>query len=179
MHWFTENPWPLVILLSGAAVCGLILLEKMRFLISGGFALAAIAVWCIESVVVTPGEQLEVELQRMLDAFIAEDLPGIEAQISPTSPQLRQTAQSGLKLVQLHSTFHLKDIQVVVQDDGETAIASLRANGTLTLRRNNMYRHVATRWKTTWKRESGSWRLTDVRRLDVVSGKEIGVLSSG
>jgi len=179
MHWFTENPWPLVILLCGAAACGLILLEKFRFLISGGLVLSAVLIWYVETVIVTPAEQVEVELHRMLEAFVDRDLPAIEARISAASPDLVATAESGLKLVDLHPSFHLKDIRVESDSDGQTAVATLRANGTATLKRNNMFSHVATRWKTTWKREAGVWKLVDVRRLDVVSGQEIGVLSSG
>jgi hypothetical protein len=179
MHWITENPWPLIVLLTGSAVTGLIILDKLRFTVSGALLVAAAAVWSVDAAVVTPSEQLQDQLQQMLLAFVDDDLPAIKSQISDTAPDLESVAESGLELVQLHSTFHIKDVRIETASSGTMAIATLRANGTATLRRNNMHRHVATRWKTTWKLESGAWKLADVKRLDVVTGEEIDMLTSG
>lgn len=179
MHWFTENSWPLVILLGGAALCVLIIAPRRTLLISGLLLAAAAGIWCFEAAVVTPAEELEQEIHAMLEAFRNDDLAEIRSRISPAAPELVQTAESGLELVDLHASFHIRDLQIVADPDGERATAELRANGQVTVRRQNMSRHVATRWRTVWEREAGHWRLTRAVRLNVVTGEEIGPLSRG
>lgn len=178
MHWVTENPWPLVVLLCGAAVCALILMGQHRWLAGILLFAGAGGVWWADILVVTPAEEVEVALQRMLDAFIDEDLTTIRSLISENSPDLVQTAEAGLDLVTLGPSFHLKNLQVETSGGGLTATASLRANGSAMLKRGSMQTHVATRWRTTWKREGGSWKLSGVIRLDPVTGQPVDPLSA-
>ncbi len=178
MSWFTENPWPLILLLSGATVVMLILGGSKGRSVAIVLALLAIAVYFLESSIVTSGEQIEGSLQNLLKGFIAEDLAAIDQQIDDDAPGLKEKAKQGLQLVNLDKTFHMQDIVVMVEENGQKAIAELRANGSLTVEKANMPYHAATRWRTHWKRVGDRWKLAEVHRLNSVTGEEIGVLDA-
>ncbi len=178
MSWLTENPWPLVLLFTGATIVMLILGDSKSRSIAIAFALIAVAVYFLESAIVTPAEQVENELQALLQEFIAEDITAIEQQIDDGAPGLKEKAKQGLKMVNLDKNFHMQDIVVKVEENGQKAIADLRANGTLTVEQANMPYHAATRWRTHWKLVGDRWKLAEVHRLNPVTGEEIGVLDA-
>jgi hypothetical protein len=175
MSWITENPWPLVLILAGAAVILLLVGQSRSRAFAMACALVAAAVYLVESWVVTPAEEVEQGLQSMLQGFIESDINSIERLISDDSPGLIQEARKGLEMVELHPAFHLQDVAVSVSDDGQSADAHLRANGTLTIRNSNVSNHAATRWRTRWVRQEDTWKLSEVHRLNVVTGDEIGI----
>jgi hypothetical protein len=179
MSWLTENPWPLLILLcSSAAIC-LILRLQRSWQLSGLLLLAAAGVYFAEQAIVTGREQLELRLDELRLAFIRDDLQQIRAFLSPDAPQLLQTAESGLKLVQVSGGVHLKEVEVQVQPSGQQATVHFRANGPVLLRESQQSLHMVTRWKTIWELTAGEWLLQDVQRLDPLSGQPIGILSAG
>ena len=176
MSWFTENPWPLILILGGITVILLILGDSKGKVIAALFALIAAGVYFLEQSIVTPAEQIEKRLEVMLDAFKAEDLTIISQQIDDESAHLRDTARRGLDLVDLHESFHMQDVVVRVADDQQSATVDLRANGSMTVSSANMPHHAATRWRTQWKRRGDEWKLTEVKRLNIVNGEEMGIL---
>lgn len=176
MHWITENPWPLIIPLVSAAVIAVLMMERRGTLTAVGLLAAALLIFVVEDYIVTPGETVEKELHRMLDAFKAEDIRQVHLQISDDAPKLRETASRGIEMIRLHSGFHLKDVQITVQPGGNQAVAHLRANGRATLLKSSYDQQVATRWETTWTKHGDDWKLSEVKRLDVISGDEIGIL---
>jgi len=174
MTWITENPWPLMLLLGGVAAVMLILGQSRGRSIALACVALAVGLYFLESAIETPGEQVEQSLQDLLQGFISEDLAGINRHIADEAAELKETAKQGLELVQVHDGFHLKDVVVSVGEDGQSAEAELRANGSLTVRQANTPYHAATRWRTKWKREGDIWKLTEVRRLNPLTGDEIG-----
>ena len=177
MTWITENPWPGLVLLAGIAAVSLIAGLPHRGRIAVVCLLLAGALFVVERQVVTSSEQLDEQLEALRLGFLEESEEQIFAQISPGAPELREMARDGLKRVQLTPLFHLRDIEVSPGADGETAEVSLRANGLLTIRQSSSTHHVATRWRTSWRRESGVWKLVKVVRLNPLTGEEIAVLS--
>lgn len=59
MTWITENPWPLLLLLAGAAVVSLILGDAKGRMIALAFVLIAAGVYFLESAIVTPAEDVD------------------------------------------------------------------------------------------------------------------------
>ena len=178
MSWFTENPWPLLLILAGTAVVALISGTPKGRSVAVVCLLATAGLYVLESAVVTPGEEVEGQLQTMLDAFQNRSQDAINRCIADESPSLLQTAAQGLEMVTLTKDFHIKDLEVTVRDDGRTADAHLRANGTLKLNRSDMISRVFTRWQTVWKQEGSEWKLVEVGRLDPVTGQEMGILDA-
>ncbi|MCA9035211.1 MAG: hypothetical protein KDA91_08780 [Planctomycetaceae bacterium] len=176
MSWLTENSWPLIVGCGTLGIMSAILFDAKGRMAAVGFFLLAASLWWIEGSVVTEAEVLEKDLQSMLDSFIKRDEPAIHGQISDDAPNLRQIASEGLKQVTLDSDFHIKDVRIELNETNTEAIAHLRANGQAILRSSGYGQNVATRWETQWKKESGRWKLTGVKRLDVVNGQEIGIL---
>ena len=179
MNWITENPWPLLLILLGTALVLMIVGEPRLRRVALGCVVAAVGLYFLESAIVTPGEHVEQNLQKMLSGFVREDLESINGLIASGSPGLKEQARRGLSLARLHEGFHLKDVAVTVSQDGLSADVHLRANGGLTVREGNTPFHAVTRWETQWALENGVWKLSKVRRLDPVSGTEIGILDAG
>ena len=179
MSWFTENPWPLLLLLVSAAVICLVLQLKRCWQLSAGLLLGAAAVYLLESQIVTESEQLELRLDGIRQAFVQDDLAKIETYLAAENPELRKLAEDGMRLVQVSPGLHLKEVQVQLEPDGQRAVVALRANGNVTLRDSGQPVYIATRWTTVWVRSGGDWKLREVQRLDPVSGQPIGALSAG
>jgi len=178
MSWFTENPWPLLLILAGTAVVALISGAPKGRSVAVVCLLATAGLYVLETAVVTPGEEVEAQLQTMLDAYRDRDPDAINLCIADESPKLRETAVQGLEMVTLTKDFHIRDLEVTVRDDGQTADAQLRANGTLKLNHSDMVSRVSTRWQTVWKHIGTEWKLVEVRRLDPVNGQEMGILDA-
>ena len=178
MSWITENPWPLIMILSGVAAVLLILGESRTRSFAVAFALMAVGLYFLEAWIVTPAEHVEGRLASLLDEFKTENLSAIGEHIDDGSPKLRETAEQGLKLVMLDKGFHLQDLKITVADDGQSADAELRANGTMTVRQANTPYHASTRWKTRWLLSGDAWKLSGVERLNPVTGEEMGILEA-
>ena len=178
MSWLTENPWPLLLLFAGTAVIALISGAPKGRSVFVVCLLAVVGLYLTEAAIVTPGELVEDQLQIMLDAFRDRNQDAINDCIADESPKLRETAAEGLNLVTLTKDFHIKDLEVTVRADGQTADAHLRANGTLKVNHGDMFSHVFTRWQTVWKHVGSEWKLVEVRRLDPVNGQEMGILDA-
>ena len=81
-------------------------------------------------------------------------------------------------MVTLTKDFHIKDLEVTVEANGQTVKAELRANGTLKVNQSDMITRVFSRWKTIWKRVGSQWKLAEVIRLNPVNGQEMGILET-
>lgn len=178
MSWITENPWPGVMCLSGLALVLFIAGTGRAKGASLLFLLLAVALYVVESAIVTTSEQLEANLNQMLEGFQTRDINAIASHISSDAPKLKETADQGLELVEVGKTFHIKDVETTMDESGKSAWVELRANGKLTIRSNNTPYHAVTRWKTLWKEQDGVWKLAEVHRLNPVNGEEIGVLAA-
>jgi len=178
MSWITENPWPGIMGLAGAGVVLLIVGTGRSKLAAVICVLLAVALYVAESMIVTTGEQLEANLNQMLEGFRNADTQVIASHLSPEAQSLKDTAEEGLTLVDVSRSFHIKDVETTVSDDGSSAWVDLRGNGLLTVKASNTPYHAATRWKTLWKKQSdGAWKLAEVHRLNPVNGDEIGILT--
>ncbi|MBL8814647.1 MAG: hypothetical protein JNL58_01360 [Planctomyces sp.] len=178
MQWVTENPWPIMILLLTAAVVSALMIERKGRLIAAILAAMAAGVWLIEQSTVTTAEEVQAAAEDMLNGFITRDLNVVQGRISETKPELRETAQKGMDLVKLGESFHIKDVEVAVSDNGTQATMKLRANGPVTLEREGYVQNAATRWNTTWVLESGQWKLSAYERLSVINNKPIGAFDA-
>lgn len=178
MSWITENPWPLIMILSGVAVVLLILGESRTRSFAAAFVLLSVGLYFLEAWIVTPAEHVEGRLESLLDQFKTENLSAIGEHIDDGSPKLREVAEQGLKLVMLDKGFHLQDLKITVAGDGQSADAELRANGTMTVRQASTPYHASTRWKTRWLLRGDAWKLSGVERLNPVTGEEIGILEA-
>ena len=179
MTYITDNPLPLLILIAAVAVVSFLSGVPRGKTFSAFMLLLGIGVYFLEQYLVSPAEKVEHELHVMLDHFKAENLSGITSQISAESPALAGIAEKGLELVDLSDTFHIKSVDVRVNDAEVEAVAMVRANGNLTLTHHGGATHrVPNYWRTVWRTEDGTWKLVKVTRLNPVNGTEMGYFSA-
>ena len=178
MRWIAEDPWPGIILLAGVAgLCLILRARASRWLVPVCLGLAG-GLYLLEQSIVTSSERIQEGLESLRLGFVNESQEEINRWISEDSPELRQSAMDGLKLVSVSRGFHLQNVQVQLEEGEQRAVVELRGNGIVTIRPNDMPQHASTRWKTTWVLKSDRWQLVEVRRLNPVTGDEIGVLSA-
>lgn len=173
MLYLSENPFPLFILLAAGVVVSLLTGTAKGRGIAGLCVLLGIGLFFLERWLISPGERVEAELQTMLQHFKDRDVDAIASQIS--NPELVDVATQGLDLVDIHDSFHIKNVEVSFDEAQTTATVLLRANGYISLRKQGGgERHVPTFWRTTWIRENDAWKLSKVMRLNPANGQEMG-----
>ena len=179
MTYITDNPLPLLILIAALAVVSFLSGVPRGKTFTAVLLLLGCGVYFLEQYLVSPAEEVEHELHVMLDHFKSENLSGITEQIAAESQALAEIARQGLELVDLSDTFHIKSINVTVDDAEAEAVAMVRANGKVTLPYHGGATHrIPNYWRTEWKTEDDTWKLVKVTRLNPVNGTEMGYFSA-
>lgn len=177
MSYITDNPWPLLILLAGVALAAFLIGTPKGRTVGLISLVLACGLYFLEQTLISPGEEVEMEVATMLDNFKAQDIDAIAAQICAPKDKLVDIAKQGLDLVELSDSFSLKSVQVTL-DSETSATAMVRANGNVSLKKHGGGQHrVPNFWKTEWRQEGGAWKLAAVTRLNPVNGTEMGYFS--
>ncbi|QDT47868.1 hypothetical protein Pan258_19070 [Symmachiella dynata] len=174
--WFTDNPWPPIVLFACLAVVffaiwtskrrNILLVAAAAMLVLGG------ATYVLEKSIVTDEELVERELLQMTDAFHQHDIDGTLEFISVQAEPIRgYVRQAGDLLTEIH-TLRITDVDVELLAEGSRAKTHFRANGEATAIAVGRHR-FSTRWELTWQREGETWKVIDVERLDPISGETI------
>lgn len=179
MTYLSENPWPLILLFIVVAAVGFLSGSAKGRGVAAVCVLLAIGLFFLERYLISPAEQVESRVAALLTEFKNKDVEGIGEVLSAESQDLKDIAARGLELVELSDTFRISSVVVEVNDNGDSAIAMVRANGELTpIRHGGGPRHVPTFWKTMWRTENEVWKLHQVIRLNPANGEEMGILSA-
>ena len=178
MNYISDNPWPLIVLFTGIAIVAFFVGSSGGRRVAAVCVLLAIGTYFLEQYLVSPQELVESEVETMLEHFKSRDVNAITSQIAKDSQGLATIAEQGLDLVDLYESFHIKSIQVTI-NNADSATAMVRANGSVTLRKNGGGTHsLPNFWKTIWRLESGQWKLAEATRLNPVNGTEMGYFSA-
>jgi hypothetical protein len=173
--WFTETPWPpMLIFLVAAMSCGWMWAERrQRVWLVGAIACVALTagVWAFERSVVTPREQIEQSILDLAQAFQERRQDDLLAYISPRADEVRAMALYGLALVSEVKHLRVTATDVTMLAAGSRARADFRVNGNVSIRGYGKLGHRPTRWDMTWQQEGGEWRIIDVQRIDPITGK--------
>lgn len=179
--WFTEDPWPPMIILG---ICALLALawwrQNQRLLALGiavGCLLLAGAVYVVEQWIVTPAELVQQKTVDLCWNFKRKAPETIEA-FSDSAPQLKVLCQTAMSLVNVGDDLRLTDLQARMSNEDTRAITHFRANATVTYM-GQVGGYQPSRFELTWARENDDWKIIAVRRLNPVSGEELGVLDAG
>ena len=179
MSYLTDNPMPLLLLLAAVAVVAFLSGSSTGRGVAGTCVLLGVGLFFLEQFLVSPAEEVETQLEQMLQHFKDRDVDAIAAQISAGSQELAELAKDGLNRVDVSESFHIKSVDVTIDDSGQNATAMVRANGSVILRQHGgATQHVPTFWKTAWKHEGGSWLLAEVTRLSPANGEEMEVFAA-
>jgi ketosteroid isomerase-like protein len=169
MSWFTENPWPPIVILGLVAIgcLGVWSSQKRGVWLIGavGAVAAALGVYFVDRSIVTEGERVAQEIHALADAFTRKDRDRTLAFFSPQAVEWREQCRTALDLVSFPDGIDIKDVQVTMSNENSRAISHFRANGTVSVR-GVATAHVASRWQVTWQKEAGQWKIVEVQRLN-------------
>lgn len=184
MNWFTENPWPPALICVAAAGIAVGWAQSRseardRKLGFGGALvaiLAALGIFPLERSIVTDRERIEGEVRQLVADFTAQNEEATLAHFSPGAVEWRKQVQLALKLVKVQG-IDVKDLSVKLFGQGTGATSLFRANGRVTFSGMDAG-HQPSRWKLTWQKEQGEWRIVDVVRLNPLKDEELGILEN-
>ncbi|HWC88095.1 MAG TPA: hypothetical protein VG433_00510 [Pirellulales bacterium] len=170
MTWFTENPWPFLLVgLLVEVVLVVILISTGRgALLSAiaGVAVLNIVLLVTERIVVTDREQVAATLDELAGALTTGDAPTVLAFIAPSATELRARAEHGLQQVKINEARVLPGLQVTLSEraDPPSATAAFNARFSFKLLRGAAapYEIGLRHFFVNLEKRDGRWLLTAV-----------------
>jgi hypothetical protein len=183
--WLTEDPWPpTVILLIAAAILGVVWSRNRRMLFLG-LAVACVVlvgvVFLVERAVLTPAEEVEAQVYAVRDAVVRDDIEATVAFLSRTALKERALVAAGMTAGRVQPGARITDMTVNVTAGDTVAVSHFRANGVFTgdsLVVPGGDHRFATRWRVSWRKEGGEWKIFALERLNPINGETISLMSS-
>ncbi len=183
MWLVTENPWPLILVLSVVAVGTLAAWYARRdsrlLIATVGVILLAVATWEIERRVVTERERLAAEVLELRDAVQQKNLARVFAFFSNSDPKLKILATAGLALVEFEDAIRVTALETKITSNDSRGETRFRANVSLKVAGYGSLGRRPTLWSLGWRKEAGEWRIVKVRRFHPLSRKEMPPLAQG
>ncbi len=178
ISWFTENPWPPIILLVIAAGGMLAIWSSQKrgiWLLGTVTAIAAaVAVFLVARAIITEAERVEQKVHAVAEAFERKDKDATLAYFSVQRPKLRALVVQALEWVDLPNGVDIKDMSVRLTNENTRAVARFRANGTVSFKQMGS-QHAPSRWEVTWQKEAGDWKIIAVDRLHTLKDEKVGI----
>ena len=175
--WFTENPWPPIILAGfGALVCfGLWNNERRNlYLILTLVCLGAMgAIYALERAIITDGEKLQAEVVVLCQEFRRRDPAALE-HFSSTAPELKSLCKTAMEMVEIGDDLRLTDFHTKLTGQNSRASVHFRANATISVM--GWSGHHPFRCILDFQKEAGSWKIVEVQRLDPIKGDKIDMM---
>lgn len=175
--WFTENPWPPMILAGlGALICyGLWNNDRrnLYFILTFVFLAMTGIIYAVERAIVTDGEKLHQEVVVLCDQFRKRD-PATLSHFSATASDLKALCQTAMDTVEIGDDLRLTDFNTKLTNQNSRASVHFRANATISV--SGFRQHYPFRCILGFQKEAGDWKIVDVQRLDPIKGDQIGVM---
>ncbi len=186
--WFTETPWPPILMLSVIGVLlflGWVSQRKTGYL--AGVALCVALggfVFVLEQQIVTEMERVEQRLLDFTKAFQRDSLqrgllnavvgggPELESLKFIQADEVRRMATQALDLADIQDDVRISDIRTRMTNKDSRAITQFRASASVTVAGYNAVRQPS-RWELTWGKEAGEWKVLRATRLNFLSGQPL------
>lgn len=186
--WFTETPWPPIVILSVVAVALLLAWSANRriaYLLAAMLSvLAGVGVYFVEQSVVTERERVEATIHDFVHTFRDESATynvtspaplGGEVKsidfVSSSAPLIRTLVWTGLNVVKVEDV-RITDLDVTMTSENSRAVTHFRANATISVTGYGNLGRKPSRWELTWQKEANDWRVIRARRLNPITGEE-------
>ncbi len=173
--WFTETPWPPILVLAAIAAgfgAALISTQNVKHLLPILLLAAlAVGVYVIEEQIVTERERVETSIYEVAAAFQQKDLGGTLRHFSEQSIRLRGMATGAVLGIDVQEDLRITDVSVTMSNSESRAQSHFRANGSFNVMGFGDVGHQPTRWNVDWQKEGGEWRIIEVERLDPITGE--------
>lgn len=181
---FAESPWPGMIIFMITGITFYLFWDqsgKNSYL--GGVVLSLLgiaAAFTYDSLHITLSEEIEITVSMLAHDCESNDIEKTVNHIDPNAGDIQQIVRTGMSLVKVQPRLRITDVHVTLlrsPGGGEPTrgISHFRANGTVTLQ-GTISTHIASRWKLTWEKAAGSWKIIKLDRLDPISGDVIATL---
>lgn len=175
--WFTENPWPPMVLACLAALIFFAIWSNDRrnlYFVLGLIFLAMTGViYAVERLVVTDGEKLQQEVVELCDQFRRRDKVALD-HFSQSASDLKTLCQVAMDTVEVGNDLRLTDFATTMSNQNSQATVHFRANATISVMGHSG--HHPFRCLLTFQKEAGAWKIVDVQRLDPIKGDKIGTM---
>ncbi len=186
--WFTETPWPPILILS---VLGVLLFlgwasqRKTGYLAGVALCVALCGlVFVVEQQIVTETERVEQRLLDFTAAFQRDSLkrglinavlgggPELESLKFIQGDEVRRLTTQALDLVDIQDDVRISDIRTRMTNQDSRAITQFRASASVTVSGYSAVRQPS-RWELTWGKEDGEWKVLRATRLNFLSGQPL------
>lgn len=175
--WFTETPWPPIVIGLVAAVllfAGWFSTRRGMLLVGAGLLVMICgAVYVVEQRIVTEAERVEQLVLDLTSAFQKKQDQRVLEMFSPTATDLRRTVKTAMDMITVQEDLRITDLSVQLRAQNSRAISHFRANATISLGSHGGMGHHPSRWEITWQREADQWRIIRIERLNPVSGEPV------
>ena len=177
--WFTENPWPPIVIAAFAAVVFLFLWNANRrglhFVLAVCCVLACPGIYLLERAIVTEGERLQQHVVQLCYDF-RDKKPTVVDYVSDSFPKLKDLFTDALAMVTIQSDLRLSDFQTTLTNDNTRGTVRFRANATINVTGIGDAGYQPAHIELGFQREKGQWKIIEVRRFNPINGKELDVL---
>ena len=177
--WFTENPWPPMLIAALAAVVFLMLWSSNRrglhFVLAAACLLAGAGIYLLERLIVTEGERLQQRVVQLCLDF-RDKKPAVVGYVSDSFPQLKDMFTEALATVTIQSDLRMSDFQVKLTDDHSHGTVRFRANATINVSGYGDVGYQPAQLELVFQREKGEWKIIEIKRFNPINGKELDVL---
>ena len=174
-----DNPWPVVLVLLCVAIgFGLSWYgSRKRSALAVSLIALGLAAGCYawSETIETPSKQIVRNLHEMVAAFEAQDAPKVLSYFSPQA-NIPPGLEAILSAVKVNDHLRITDVSVRFKQQDSLAILHFRANGGFSYY-GTAVDHFATRWELEWQREANIWKIINVRRLHLMNGSEVSILT--
>ncbi len=152
--------------------------QKPRLYVAAGFmAILCGLTYYIEHIVVTDREKVEDAIYKLADSFQRNDRAGMLSNFPPVDIDLQNLANTAMDMVDIEDDYRITDMDVDVSADSTLAKSTFRVNATASV--YGVSSEARTRWELNWRKDGGKWRIVEVKRLEPLSGREMGPLQLG
>ena len=184
--WFTETPWPPILIFCVFGVLlflGWVSQRKTGYL--AGVALCLVLcglVFVVEQQIVTETERVEQRLLDFTAAFQRDSMqrgllnavigggPELESLKFLQGDEVRRLATHALDLVDIQDDVRISDIRTKMSNKDSRAITQFRASASVSVSGYGAARQPS-RWELTWGKEDGEWKVLRATRLNFMSGQ--------
>lgn len=174
--WFTEDPWPPIIVLAVLALVFGIAWNATRrgvyFVTAIGMLVLGVIVLIVEDSIVTESEEVEARVLALGDAVVDGNPKTVSSFFAAGTEDLQSTITNNLKIVDVRPGLRITDMEITHEPGTSQAQSHFRANGEVLVRSSITYTSP-TRWNLSWKKEDGTWKVAQIQRLEPIKGDVI------
>ncbi len=186
--WFTETPWPPILILSVLGVLlflGWVSQRKTGYLAGLALCVALCGiVFVVEQQILTELERVEQRLLDFTAAFQRDSLKRglvnvliggggeLESLKFLQGDEVHRLATHALDLVDIQDDVRISDIRTRMSNQDSRAITQFRASASVAVSGYSAARQPS-RWELTWGKEGGEWKVLRATRLNFMSGQPL------